>query len=103
MNSAPFSEAQNFEDVRDCRDDNRDTCNTQADSAYNSCNANCSTGDTACSNVSDNDHENRLEGTCEVEYTTCGILGNASTPQQVTMQQPLTFSRKHVSTSGMRT
>ena len=84
QNEVTFAEAQNFQAVRDCRSENFDSCNTEADDGYDTCVAGCGSTDTACQdNCADeaNDaYETCFADACSSEYATCGIgaSGNAT-------------------------
>jgi hypothetical protein len=76
QNAAPEQSAAEFQDVRDCRSENYDTCYSVGDTAYTSCVDACG-GDTSCENdcntTANDSYEECFFDTCETEYATCGI------------------------------
>ena len=76
QNAAPADAASDFQDVRDCRSNNYETCYAEGDAAYATCSAGCG-GDadceSACNTPANEAYEACFFDTCASEYETCGI------------------------------
>ena len=100
QNAAPYQAGQDFGAVLACRQSHFDTCNSEADAVFATCDAACAAGDQACLQgcvqSSDDAYEACYVNVCASEYATCGISASgANSSEPTSPEEPLTPSESH--------